>query len=244
MVNLSDPLRRSLNTKFQNFNLRDRTARVRFGHLRRLAPISRAFGKDRGLPIDRYYIEQFLSDQVADIRGHVLEIGYDTYTKTFGGDRVTKSDVLHVIDGNPKATIVADLTHANHISSDTFDCIILTQTLQFIYDVEAAVKTLYRILKPGGILLATFGGISQISRWDMDRWGHYWNFTTLSAQRLFEESFPAAKVKVQGYGNVLAAIALLEGLATQELRQEELCYHDPDYQVLIAVRAEKPEMPK
>jgi SAM-dependent methyltransferase len=144
------------------------------------------------------------------------------------------------MQGNSKATIVADLTCADHISPDTFDCIILTQTLQFIYDVQAALKTLYRILKPGGILLATFAGISQISRWDMDRWGHYWNFTTLSAQRLFEESFPAATVKVEAYGNVLAAVALLNGLATQELRREELDHHDPDYEVLITVRAVKP----
>jgi SAM-dependent methyltransferase len=243
MVSLPDPLRRLLKASSRNFDLPRRAARVRFGNLRRLAPISRAFGKDRGRPIDRYYIERFLADQAADIRGHVLEIGYDTYTKSFGGHRVIKSDVLHVMEGNPKATIVADLIRADHIPADTFDCIILTQTLQFIYDVEAALKTLYRILKPGGILLATFGGISQISRWDMDRWGHYWNFTTLSARRLFEESFPAAKVKVDAYGNVLAAIALLHGLATQELRQEELDHRDPDYEVLITVRAVKPDMP-
>jgi len=183
-------------------------------------------------------------EQAADIQGHVLEIGYDTYTKTFGGDRVTECDVLHVTEGNPKATIVADLTCANHLPPDTFDCIILTQTLQFIYDVRSALKTLQRILKPGGILLATFGGISQISRWDMDRWGHYWNFTTLSARQLFEELFPAAKVKVDAYGNVLAAIALLHGLARQELRQEELNHHDSDYEVLITVRAVKPDLPK
>jgi hypothetical protein len=88
------------------------------------------------------------------------------------------------------------------------------------------------------------GGISQINRWDMDRWGHYWNFTTLSAQRLFERSFPAEKVRVEAYGNVLAAIALLHGLAAQEFRQKELDHQDPDYEVLITVRAVKPEMPK
>jgi len=93
-------------------------------------------------------------------------------------------------------------------------------------------------------LLATFAGISQISRWDMDRWGHYWNFTTLSAQRLFERSFPPEKIKVEAYGNVLAAMALLYGLASQELFQEELDQHDPDYEVLIMVRAVKPEMAK
>ena len=217
---------------------------ARLGSLRRISPISRGFGKNRGLPIDRYYIERFLAAQSLDIRGDVLEVGANTYTQKFGGDRVTRSAVLHVTQGNPKATIVADLTRADNIEADTFDCIILTQTLQFIYDVQAAVKTIYRILKPGGVLLATFGGISQISRWDMDRWGHYWNFTTLSAQRLFEESFPAITVNVEAHGNVLVAVALLHGLATQELHQEELDHHDPDYEVLITVRAVKNETPR
>jgi len=165
--------------------------------------LSRLWGFDRGLPLDRYYIERFLSAHALDIRGRVLEIQDDTYTRKFGGDRVTKSDVLHAVESNPQATIVADLTCAHQIPSDTFDCVILTQTLQFIYDIRAAVKTLYRILKPGGVLLATVPGISQISRHDMDRWGDYWRFTILSAQRLLERAFPAANVRVELTGMCL-----------------------------------------
>lgn len=214
---------------------------VRFGSLRRVTPISRVFGSDRGLCVDRYCIERFLSGHASDIQGRILEIADDTYTRRFRGDRVIQGDVLHVAEGNPEATIVADLTCADHIPSDTFDCIILTQTLQFIYDVPAAVRTLNRILKPGGVLLATFPGISQISRYDMDRWGEYWRSTTLSARMLFEDVFPAANVAVEAHGNVLAAIAFLQGLAAEELRQEELDHRDPDYEVLITVRAVKAE---
>ena len=216
---------------------------VRLGSLRRVMPISRKWGFDRGLPIDRYYIERFLSAHAADIRGRVLEIQDNTYTRKFGGDRVTRSDVLHAVEGNPKATIVADLTCADHLPSRTFDCVILTQTLQFIYDVHAALKTLYRILKPRGVLFVTCPGISQISRNDFDRWGDYWRFTALSAQRMLETVFPAANVRVEAYGNVLAATAFLQGLAAQELRPTELDYSDPDYQVLITVRAVKPDVP-
>jgi hypothetical protein len=64
---------------------------IRFGDLRRLTPISRSFGYDRGQPIDRYYIANFLGRHSGDIRGHVLEIGDDRYTRRFGGDRVTHS---------------------------------------------------------------------------------------------------------------------------------------------------------
>lgn len=214
--------------------------RVRFGSLRRLKPVSRIFGLDRGHSITRYYIEQFLSAHGSDIRGHVLEIGDATYTRKFGGVRVTKSDVLHVIEGNPKATIVADLTDDNLSLAETFDCIICTQTLQFIYDVRAAVRSLHRILAPGGVLLATSHGISQISRYDMERWGEYWRFTTLSVRRLFEEFWPADCVSVEAHGNVLAAIAYLHGLAAEELKPYELDFQDTDYQLLITVRAIKP----
>ncbi|AKG20959.1 class I SAM-dependent methyltransferase [Calothrix sp. 336/3] len=212
---------------------------INLGSLGKVKPISKDFGFDRGLPVDRYYIENFLDRHASDIQGHVLEIKEPLYTYKFGGDHITKSDVLHVEPGNPKATIVADLTNADHLPSDTFDCIILTQTLQFIYNVPSAIKTLHRILKPGGVLLVTISGISQISSEDMERWGQYWSFTTLSIQKLFQEVFEKDKIEVTAYGNVLSAIAFLHGLATEELDKSKLDYHDPDYQVLITARAVK-----
>ncbi len=212
---------------------------VRFGSLRRVTPIDPDFGFGRGNPIDRYYIENFLATHAQEIRGSVLEIAENTYTRMYGGAQVGKSDVLHV-EGNPHATMVADLTHAMHIPSEAFDCIILTQTLQQIYDVRLVIRTIHRILKPGGVLLATVPGISQIDRGSMERWGDWWRFTTLSARRLFEEVFPAANVTVKAYGNVLAAVAFLYGLAVQELRRLELDYLDPDYEVIIAIKATKP----
>jgi SAM-dependent methyltransferase len=210
---------------------------VHFGSLRRVTPISTSWGLERGLPVDRYYIEGFLARFAHDIRGRVLEAGDNSYTKRFGGSRVTRSDVLHVREGSPGATIVADLTRADHVESETFDCIILTQTLHLIYDTRSAIRTLHRILKPGGVLLATFPGISQIDHHDWgDSW--YWSFTTLSARRLFEEIF-SSPGEVESHGNVLAALSFLHGLAAEELESRELDHHDPDYQLLIAVRAIK-----
>jgi SAM-dependent methyltransferase len=207
-----------------------------------VTPVSRLLGRDRGLPIDRYYIERFLGANADRIQGHALELDDDRYTRAFGGDRVTRSDVLHLHPTNPRATIVADLSSAdNRIPSDRFDAIILTQTLPFIYDVHAVVQTLHRILRPGGVVLATVGGITPISRRDMERWGHYWSFTTLSARLLFEEAFPAANVQVNAFGNVLAATAFLHGLAAEELHPSELDYHDPDYEFVITIVAVKAE---
>jgi SAM-dependent methyltransferase len=213
---------------------------VRFGTLRRLTPVSRKFGWERGgLPVDRHYIEAFLQRHAGDINGRVLEARDDAYTRRFGGAKVTRADVLHPTGGNPNATIIADLACGDQIESDAFDCVVLTQVLPFIPDVAAAVRTLHRILRPGGVVLATMPGISQIVRYDMDRWGDYWRFTSLSARRLFHAAFPAEDVQVEAHGNVLVAMAFLHGLTTRDLRPAELDYQDRDYEVLITVRAVK-----
>ena len=219
---------------------RPRIGQVDFGDLRRVTPISRVWGSDRGRPVDRYYIERFLERHSADVRGRTLEIGADTYTRRFGGDRVTQSDVLHVAEDNPQVTIIGDLVGGEALPSKSFDCVILTQTLQVIYDLPMALATVYRILRPGGRVLATFPGISKISRYDMDRWGHYWSLTTRSAQRLFAEVFPESGLELEAHGNVLATIAFLHGVSAQELTEEELVHFDPDYELLITARALKP----
>jgi glycosyltransferase involved in cell wall biosynthesis len=213
---------------------------IRFGSLRHLTPVSRKFGWDRGgLPVDRYYIERFLREHAGDIRGRVLEVRDDTYTRKFGDGRVEHVDILHPTSDNEKATIIADLTAADQIPSEAFDCIILTQVLPFIFDVPAAVRAIHRILRPGGVVLVSVPGISQIIRYDMDRWGDYWRFTSLSVRRLFECSFPGRDVRVAAHGNVLTATAFLQGLSSRDLRPDELDYQDPDYEVLITVRAVK-----
>ena len=212
---------------------------VKFGSLRRLTPISRDWGFDRGRPIDRYYIERFLEANATHIQGRVLEIGDNSYTRRFGENRVTHSDVLHIEEGNPQATIIADLANAEYIPSEMFDCLIITQTLHLIYDQRGAISTLHRMLKPGGILLVTIPGISQICREEIDRWGDYWRYTRRSAQRLFEERFGIGNVVVESFGNVLAALSFLQGLAVEELKEEELDYRDSDYEVTITVQAVK-----
>jgi SAM-dependent methyltransferase len=133
---------------------------VRFGSLRRVTPISRRWGYDRGLPIDRYYIEAFVEEHRRDIRGTVLEVREPGYTHQFGSD-VKHSEVIVVDPDNTVATIVADLADASQVPDASFDCVIVTQTLQFIYDVRAAVDTIHRILKPRGVVLATFPGIAR-----------------------------------------------------------------------------------
>ena len=218
---------------------------IRFGSLRRLTPFSRHYGFERGTPIDRHYIEDFLARHAGeeeygtgDIHGRVLEVGGDDYTRRFGA-AVTQSDVLHDSEERPSATLVADLTNPESVPADTFDCVICVETLHLIYDIRAAISTLERTLKPGGVLLATVPGISQVCRPERDIWGDYWRLTTLSARRLLEEAFPASGVTVESYGNVLTAASFLYGAATEDLKPDELEPRDPDYELVIAMRAVK-----
>ena len=210
----------------------------RLGDLQRVTPIDSNWGFERGTPIDRVYVEQFVAANAADIRGRVLEIAAPDYTTRFGRG-VERVDILMATEGNPQATIVGDLTDAPQIPSDAFDCAIVTQTLQFVYDIRAALATLHRTLAPGGVLLATVPGITKISPPEDEEYGEWWHFTARSAQRLAEEAFGAGNVEARSYGNVLSATGFLYGLAASDLKAEELAAHDRLYEVIVGVRAVK-----
>ena len=208
------------------------------GDLRRVTPIDPNWGFERGTPIDRVYVERFVGAHASDIRGRVLEIAAPDYTTRFGNG-VERVDVLMAREGNAQATIVADLADAPQIPDDTFDCAIVTQTLQFVWDAPAALSTLHRILAPGGVLLATVPGITKISPPEDEEFGEWWHFTARSARRLAEQAFGEGAVEVEAFGNVLAASGFLYGLAASDLRAEELDARDRLYEVIVGVRAVK-----
>ena len=214
-----------------------------FSLVMRNCPISRYFGIDRGQSIARFYIERFLAENRGAIQGDVLEVAESTYTQRFGGSRVRKSCILryegdHTGDGD----IVGDLETGVGLPVDTFDCFIMTQTLPFLRDVRAALRHAVYMLKPGGQLLLTVSGISQISRYDYDRWGHFWNFTDKGLMWALEGVVPAEMVTLKTWGNVKAATAYLYGISATELRFRDLEKQDHDYQVIISAVVRKPEV--
>jgi SAM-dependent methyltransferase len=210
---------------------------VNLGDLGRLSPVSKHWGFDRGTPIDRHFVGLFLRQHQDAVRGTVLEIGDDRYTREIGGDRVLDSQVLHVDQAHAGVTMVGDLARLDHVPSGQVDCAIITQTLQFIPDVEAAVGTIHRLLRPGGVALVTVPAISRIDRDLEGRWATEWSFTRRSMARLFGGVFGADQVTETVYGNVLVATAFLHGLAAEELTVEQLTHLDPDFEVLVGVRA-------
>jgi glycosyltransferase involved in cell wall biosynthesis len=216
---------------------------VDLGHFSRIKPFSKEFGYDRGGPVDRYYIESFLDKEAESIQGRVLEIGDNNYTLSYGGNKVVCSDILHVDESNPNATLIGDISNAPQLPDNLFDCIILTQTLHLIYDFKGALTTCYRILKPGGILLLTVPGLTPI---DHGEWKNtwYWSFTDKAMHRLMDETFPGATTEVKPYGNVLVATAFLYGMGLQEVPLEKLAYNDPQFQVVVSVKARKAIVPQ
>ncbi|CAN5267278.1 hypothetical protein BH23BAC1_BH23BAC1_48020 [soil metagenome] len=212
--------------------------KVDFGDLRRKLPLTRNFGYDRGGAIDRYFIESFLEENKELVKGRVLEIKDGSYAKKYGGDKITQLDILDVDEDNPEATIIADLSKADSVPSNVYDCIILTQTLQLIFDVKGAIEHCYRLLKPNGILLVTIPGITQILYSELGKTWH-WSFSEASSTQLFQTYFAPENIDLKVYGNVLVASALLYGLSVKELKKEELDFKDPDYQVVITVKAKK-----
>lgn len=211
--------------------------KVNKGDFNRVSPFSKEFGYDRGGPIDRYYIESFLLHHSQAIKGRVLEIGDNFYTTKYGGNKVQKSDVLNIYE-NSNATFVGDLSDAPQLPNQAFDCIILTQTLQFIYDYKKAIETCYRILKPNGMLLMTVPGISNI---DHDEWKDYWlwSFTKKSIECILTDVFKTDIIKVQSHGNVLTAASFLYGMGVNELTNHQLDYSDPHYQLVITAAVKK-----
>jgi SAM-dependent methyltransferase len=207
------------------------------GTLGRTTPLSVHWGSDRGTPVDRFYIEQFLEEHRRDVRGQVLEVRDNRYTALLGSE-VTRSDVLDIDPTNPRATIVADLTAADAVGANQFDCFVLTQTLQFIFDLESALYHAHRVLRPGGVLLATVPALSRVDR-SAGLEGDYWRFTAAACKRLFGIPFGEQNVAVRSYGNVLTGVAFLMGMAREELSQRQLIENDPYVPLVLAVRAVK-----
>lgn len=205
-----------------------------------LTPLDDAYGMGRGTPVDRYYIEMFLEHHKELIRGKVMEIGNRIYTEKFGGERVTESVILHVEREAPEIDqIKGDLSTGEGLEEESVDCLICTQTLPFIYDVQSAADQIVRILKKGGTALLTAAGISQIIQYERMHYGHFWSFTEQSLGRLFEENAEVASVDVTAYGNVKTSTAFLYGISYEELSREDLDYHDPNYQLLVAAVIKK-----
>lgn len=202
-----------------------------------LIPTSKRFGLERGTAIDRFYIEKFLNEHREYIKGSVMEIADNRYTKMFT-ENITESVVMHV-NGWGEGVIQGNLATGEGIIENSIDCLICTQTIQFIYDVHNVVRNIYKLLKPNGRVLLTAAAIAQLSLYDYKNWGEYWRFTDQSMKKLFQEAFKAEQIEVYTYGNMKAAIAFMYGMCQEEIKQSDLDYQDGQFPMIVAVHARK-----
>jgi SAM-dependent methyltransferase len=213
--------------------------RATWGNLRRREPISGSFGFDRGTPVDRYYLRRFLHAEADAIRGVVGEISESRYTELFGGERVSRVEVIDVDASNPRATLIADLTTPGSLPGSTFDCLLIVQTLQYTSPLETALATCLQALRPGGtLLLALPALIGHDPRIPVH--GDYWRFLPPGVEALLAAAAPTARSSVTGYGNLIAAIALLHGLSAEEVGRRELDREDHRFPVIVCARVDLP----
>jgi hypothetical protein len=199
-------------------------------------PVSDRWGYDRGLPVDRHYIEGYLRQHATDIRGRCVEVLNSDYTRRFGGERVTESDVIDIDAANDQANIIGDLTEPDTLPAGHYDCFVLTQTLPVVYDGSALIRNCYAALRPGGTLLVTAPSLCRYSPHPED----HWRLTDKSLARLLTDNTDGEELEVQMYGNLVASIAFLTGLAATELSAAELDYRDDRFPVLVTARLRKP----
>jgi hypothetical protein len=222
----------------EDVRLRDRTE---WGDLRRFEPFSPSWGSERGLCVDRYYIEDFLGRHASDVRGVVLDYGSDTYARRYGGAELSQVDVLETQPGNPQANLVSDLCDPSVLEAERYDCIVLAQALAYVRDPEAALAACNRMLKPGGVLLATVTSVGRINPEspDQDRW----RFSEDGLRQLLDSAFGAGQVEIRADGGRHAAAGLLLGLSTADVGESVLAVHDPQASLVTTARAVKLVLP-
>jgi hypothetical protein len=207
----------------------------RWGNLRRTQPFSSQFGFERGTPLDRYYLHRFLERERTRITGDCLEIQSPGYTKLYG-QRLGATDAVD-INGDHHPTYVCDLAASEGvIPSGRYDCFLLPNTLCVLRDLDGCLRQAWRVVKPGGTILASTAAFVPLT----PDYPDYWHLSADGWREVTARCWPGAEVQVEGWGNCLAAVAAMLGLAHQELTDAELDVHDPRYPVLVTIRATKP----
>jgi len=208
----------------------------RWGNLRRLKPFSNSHGWDRGTPLDRYYVDRFFARHSAEITRDVLEIDRNIYSRRYGHDL----RAMHSVDIDPRSepTFLCDLAHSEDIiPSDSYDCVLLPCTLHHFRELEGCLKNVLRVVRPGGVILATCAGAVRLDAEEID----FWHPTPAGWRILLQQTWAGCEVVVEGEGNCLAIVAFNLGLAYEELKPEELDYKDGLYPVVTTVYCRKPK---
>ena len=106
----------------------------------------------------------------------------------------------------PSVDVVAD-ARSLPLEDGSVDCVVSTQTLQYFEQPEASVREFARVLRRGGLLLASTHGVGFVDRSAVDRW----RWTHHGLRELFGDDGDWTDVAVHPAGGVLSAAAYLLG---------------------------------
>lgn len=112
----------------------------------------------------------------------------DGYTLDIGcGNQAYKTlfpnSICADIDPDRHPDVVADLHNLKQFASNSFDCVLCTEVLEHCYDPQKASEEMFRVLKPGGILLLSTRFIFPMHDTPHD----YYRFTKYGLQHLFQD---------------------------------------------------------
>ena len=218
--------------------------RARGLQLRRLHPI--ANGRQRGQAIVRHYWARFLADHRSDIRGRCLELGSTATIRRYGSGALSGADGLDIAAHARDITVVADLSRADHVAGDAYDCFVVPFTMHLIFDAEAALYHSIRLLKPGGVLLVNFPCVDYYFPRGLDMGTGttmhvFWWFTPIQVENLLRRvGLTELDYSIRSDGNLFARVAYQMNMAAEELSREELEHNDQGHPLIVSVRAVKP----
>lgn len=207
---------------------------ISFGDLRRVMPICSNFGYSRGSPVDRYYLRKFAGSIVGRIVGRTLEVGgRPSHQQWFrNATAYVVMDQREMSD----ASVAGNVCDRKVFEEASFDSIVNFNVLEHVREPWTAVSNMHHWLKPGGTLATMVPSVQRVHLMTQD----YWRILP-DGLRSLHSCFEDCSAHV--FGNVLASLAALVGVAAEELSVEELDAVDPDYPVACCILARKETEP-
>jgi hypothetical protein len=208
----------------------------KWGNLRRTEPLSDQFGFDRGTPIDRFYLHRFLEAERHAITGDVLEIQVPSHARRYG-HHLKRVDTLDITP-QFSPTYLCDLADAESVvPANSYDCFLLPNTLQHLSRLNDALTQALRIIRPGGVILASAANLVRLTSSTDD----FWRLSAAGWRLVASEVWTGCSVDVRAHGNCLAVVAGAYGLAVEELTTSELAVEDERFPVLTTIKCVKPD---
>ena len=205
---------------------------VRFGDFGRLWPFSQRFGFDRGAPVDRYYLQQFVRSIRPVVRGRCLEIGGSRWSNWFYRFDVDEFRSLELEQSRIADDLVGDAADRGVLDPASWDSILAFHVLEHCPNPFAVVSNMRAWLRPNGHACIAVPCAQRVHSYP----GDYWRFMPDGLRVLFSDF---SEVNVSTYGNPLTVVSNYMGLSHTELAAEDMNAAHPDYPVLACVVARK-----